>query len=458
MSQQKPALPKGTRDFAPELMIKRQFILNTIRETFEKFGFMPLETPAMEKLNVLTGKYGEEGDRLIFKILNNGDFLKDISENDLEEGSKKVIPKISKKALRYDLTVPFARFVVMNRGNLTFPFKRYQIQPVWRGDRPQKGRYQEFYQCDADVIGTDSLICEAEIVLMIEQTLKKLGIEEFTIHYNHRQILAGVAEVIGASGQETDLLTAIDKLDKIGLEKVNQELKERGLSEEAIQKLQPFLIEGNITFEKLKKLLQSSKKAQKGLSDIAELYNILEEFRFQNLEKFKNQLNIRLARGLTYYTGVIFEVTVDNVKMGSISGGGRYDDLTSTFGLSGMSGIGFSFGVDRIFDVMQELDIFPKDFSNSTQVMFTQFGEKARKFALPILYRFREAGLNAEIYPDTSKLKKQFSYANAKNIPFVAIIGDNEIEQNTLTIKNMQKGEQKSLSEKEALLFIQENL
>lgn len=457
MKKQKPSLPKGTRDFAPEVMVKRNLILDTIKSTFKKFGFLPLETPSMERLDVLTGKYGDEGDQLIFKILNSGDFLKDIHTEHLEEGYKKMTPKIAEKALRYDLTVPFARFVAMNRGVISFPFKRYQIQPVWRGDRPQKGRYREFYQCDADVVGTNSLICEAEIVYMMNEVFDHLGIKDFTIKINNRKILSGIAEMIGEADRLVDLCVAIDKLDKIGEEKVMDELLERGFSNDAVQKLYPiFKIDGDLQnkVDFLKEEFGDVPIGQKGLEELETVLNYLDSFaggEKGTWQKLHLEFDITLARGLNYYTGAIFEVKAHHVSIGSISGGGRYDDLTSAFGLPDMSGIGFSFGVDRIYDVMEELGLFPQGISTTTQVMFTNFDQASELYSLPILRTFREAGFNCEVYPDSSKLKKQLNYANAKGIPFVILLGSEEMQTGQLTLKNMQTGEQDKQSIEEIL-------
>ncbi|WP_299457161.1 histidine--tRNA ligase [uncultured Microscilla sp.] len=452
MKAQKPSLPKGTRDFGPEVMAKRNYILDTIKSTFQKFGFAPLETPSIEKLSVLTGKYGDEGDQLIFKILNSGDYLGKVTQDDINEGSKHLIPKISEKALRYDLTVPFARFVVMHRDKLAFPFKRYQIQPVWRGDRPQKGRYREFYQCDADVVGTDSLICEAEIILMINEVLPNLEINDFALKINNRKVLTGIAQVIGHEERIGDICVAIDKLDKIGKDKVIEELATRGIDGGAIEKLYPFFdIKGSIT-EKIAKLRAIfADKAPTGLQGLDEVEQILNYIKTmtQSAEPEKDfslDFDITLARGLSYYTGAIFEVKVNNVQIGSISGGGRYDDLTGTFGLSGVSGVGFSFGVDRIYDVMDELNLFPANTHASVQVMFTNFDSKAEAYTLPFLPRFRNRGISCEIFPDAAKLNKQFKYANRKSIPYVVIVGEEEMKSGKLTLKNMDSGEQEALT------------
>ncbi len=444
----KPSLARGTRDFGPSVMVKRNYIFDTIKRTFQKFGFQPIETPTIENLSVLMGKYGDEGDQLLFKILNSGDFSKDLTQQDLEEGFKKLPHKISEKGLRYDLTVPFARFVVMNRNDLVMPFKRYQIQPVWRADRPQKGRYREFYQCDADVVGTDSLICEAEIVLMLQEILQNLGIKDFTIKINNRKILSGIAEVIGVKGSEVPLTVAIDKLDKIGKEKVEDELRGRGFSEEAIEKLQPIFShpapDGGVAafFSFLKNWLKDSETGLKGIEELEKVWTLVQSF---GLENANTQLDITLARGLSYYTGAIFEVKANGVQIGSISGGGRYDNLTGTFGMPGLSGVGISLGVDRIFDVMEELNLFPDNQGVTTKVLLTNFDAEAEKYSLPILKKLRDAGINAEIYPESAKIKKQFDYANRKNIPYVIVVGSDEMQSGELTFKNMISGEQEKI-------------
>lgn len=456
---QKPSLPKGTRDFAPEVMVKRNYILNTIRVVFEKFGFQPLETPSMENLEVLTGKYGEEGDQLIFKILNSGDFLSETTAEDKED-YKTLIPKISEKALRYDLTVPFARFVTMNRGVISFPFKRYQIQPVWRGDRPQRGRYREFYQCDADVVGTDSLICEAEIVLMINEVLGKLGIQNFALKINNRKILSGIAEYLGYPDRVSDMCVAIDKLDKIGEEKVLEELSQRGFNDTALKKISPVIALNGSYSEKiifLKQIFASSEIGQKGLAELGEVIQLLKQITQKDdcIETLHIDFDQNLARGLSYYTGAIFEVKALNVSIGSISGGGRYDDLTGAFGMPDTSGVGFSFGVDRIYDVMEELNVFPEENTlSTTQVMFTNFDEVAQKYLLPMVAKFREADIRCEIYPDSSKLKKQMNYANRKNIPYVILAGEEEIQAGKITLKNMLEGNQELVTLEEAILKI----
>ncbi|OIN59605.1 histidine--tRNA ligase [Arsenicibacter rosenii] len=451
---QKPSLPKGTRDFGPEQMGKRLFIFDTIRQTFRRFGFQPLETPAMENLSVLMGKYGDEGDQLLFKVLNSGDFLDKVTEADIAAGAKKLTTKISEKGLRYDLTVPFARYVVMNRHALALPFKRYQMQPVWRADRPQKGRYREFYQCDADVVGTDSLLCEAEIVMMVHEVFRNLGIENFTLKINNRKILAGIAEAIGAPGQEGPLAVAIDKLDKIGREKVLDELRERGFSEESIDRLEPMFAptgDSRETLTELKVWLADSALAQKGIAELEEVWQTAEAL---GLSDSRLELDVTLARGLSYYTGAIFEVKANNVSIGSISGGGRYDNLTGAFGQPGLSGVGISFGVDRIYDVMDELQLFPATAQQSTQVLIVCFDAEGRSVAYPLLSQLRTAGVAAEAYPDLAKVKKQLDYANAKQIPYVVLIGSEEIQTGKLTVKNMVTGEQQKLTTTEiAALF-----
>ena len=442
----KPTLPRGTRDYTPAMMLKRHYIIAHIREVFEKFGFMPLETPAMENLSVLMGKYGEEGDQLLYKILNQGDFLKDVPTEAITKGSKAFALKISEKGLRYDLTVPFARFVVMNQNDLAFPFKRYQIQPVWRGDAPQKGRYREFYQCDADVVGTESLLCEAEIILMMQEVLgERLGISNFVIKINNRKILAGISEVVGAEGKEAELCVAIDKLDKIGREKVLNELTERGFSDSNIQKLLPIfnLPTDNLTkISFLEEFLQNSDTGRQGIAELKEVFEYLNGFG----ESFDNvEVDITLARGLSYYTGAIFEVKVTGSAIGSISGGGRYDNLTGAFGLAGVAGVGFSFGLDRIFDVMEEQNLFPTQTQSTTKVMISNFDKESEKYALPLLKKMRAEGIRAELYPQSSKLDKQLKYANKKQIPFVVLIGSEEIKSQNFTLKDMQAGSQEKL-------------
>ncbi|HET8861233.1 histidine--tRNA ligase [Marivirga sp.] len=450
MSKQKPSTPKGTRDFGPAEMAKRHFIFDTIKKVYQKYGYAPIETPAMENLSVLQGKYGDEGDQLLFKILNSGDFLSKTKEGDRND-SKTLQPKISEKGLRYDLTVPFARFVVMNQHNLTFPFKRYQIQPVWRADRPQKGRYREFFQCDADAIGTTSMLCEAEIVLMIQEVFKNLQSKkanslEYAIKINNRKILTGIVEVMGAEGKETDFAVAIDKLDKIGEEKVKEELVERGFAQSAIDTLSPlFALSGDnaeqINF--LKDFLKDSEAGQKGLAELNEVFEILESF---GAKVPQLELDVTLARGLSYYTGAIFEVKPKNVEMGSICGGGRYDGLTDTFGLPDVSGVGISFGVDRIYDVLEELDLYPENAESSTEVLMVSFDEACWKYSLKVLHRLRTANVKAELYPEPTKLKKQMKYANDKRIPYVILVGSEEMKTGDLTFKNMKEGTQESLN------------
>lgn len=455
MSKDKPSIPKGTRDFGPQVVVKRNYIFNTIRKTFEKFGYQPLETPAMENLSVLTGKYGDEGDQLIFKVLNSGDYLAKTTPADMEAGSKSLLRKISEKALRYDLTVPFARYVVMNRNEISFPFKRYQIQPVWRADRPQRGRYREFYQCDADVVGTRSLLCEAEIVLMIDEVLSNLGITDFTIKINHRGILAGMAEAIGQKGRESEICVAIDKLDKIGLSGVQKELLERGLSQESIQALQPILDlsgENDEILAALGTILQDSQEGHRGLREIAEVFQYLESFRINHA---RVSLDIALARGLSYYTGCIFEVKVNNVNMGSISGGGRYDNLTGMFGLPDVSGVGFSFGVDRIYDVLEELNLFSATAQTITRLLITNFDVASEQYALPLLQQFRDAGIATELYPEAAKLKKQMTYADQKKIPYVLLVGSEEMQSGLLQLKHMATGEQQALSPAQIISTLQ---
>ncbi|WP_296618367.1 histidine--tRNA ligase [Marivirga sp.] len=450
MSKQKPSIPKGTRDFGPAEMAKRHFILDTIKKVYQKYGYAPIETPAMENLSVLQGKYGNEGDQLLFKILNSGDFLSKTNEGDLND-SKTLQPKISEKGLRYDLTVPFARFVVMNQHNLTFPFKRYQIQPVWRADRPQKGRYREFFQCDADAIGTNSMLCEAEIVLMIQEVFKTLQTKkasslDYAIKINNRKILSGIVEVMGAAGKETDFAVAIDKLDKIGEEKVKEELIERGFAQNSIDTLSPlFTLSGDNTEQLnfLKEFLKNSEIGQKGLAELSEVFEILESF---GAKVPQLELDVTLARGLSYYTGAIFEVKSKNVEMGSICGGGRYDGLTDTFGLPDVSGVGISFGVDRIYDVLEELDLYPENAESSTEVLMVSFDEDSWKYCLKVLHRLRTANVKAELYPEPLKLKKQMKYANDKQIPYEILVGSEEMKTGNLTFKNMKEGTQESLN------------
>ena len=447
---QKPSIPKGTRDFGPIEMAKRNYIFNTIREVYALYGFQQIETPAMETLQTLMGKYGEEGDKLLFKILNSGDFLAKTSDEELKErNALHLAAKLCEKGLRYDLTVPFARYVVMHREELQLPFKRYQIQPVWRADRPQKGRYREFYQCDADVVGSDSLLNEVELMEIVDTVFSRFGIH-VQIKINNRKILSGIAEVIGAADKIVDITVAIDKLDKIGIDNVNQELREDGLSEEQIEKLQPIISLSGSNDEKLATIADVLKTSETGLKGIEELRFILSTLKTVGL-KNEIQLDLTLARGLNYYTGAIFEVKALDVQIGSITGGGRYDNLTGIFGMPGLSGVGISFGADRIYDVLNQLELYPKDSVTTTQLLFINFGEKETTYCLPIIGQVREHGIRAEIYPDAAKMKKQMSYANAKDIPYVALAGENEIAAGKVTLKNMETGEQQMLSPEELI-------
>lgn len=442
---QKPSIPKGTRDFTPIEMAKRNYIFNTIRDVFRLYGFEQIETPAMENLSTLMGKYGDEGDKLLFKILNSGNFMSDFSAEDQQDDNlNRLAAKLCEKGLRYDLTVPFARFVVMNRNEITFPFRRYQIQPVWRADRPQKGRYREFYQCDADVIGSDSLLNEVELIQIMDEVFNRFGIN-VAIKMNNRKILSGIAEVIGEPEKIVDITVAIDKLDKIGLEKVNEELASKGISPEAIALLQPIIqLEGNNT-DKLNVLRNVLQSSEIGIKGIEELAYILRKVANSGLN-YSLEIDLTLARGLNYYTGAIFEVKALDVAIGSITGGGRYDNLTGVFGLPGISGVGISFGADRIFDVLNQLDLYPKESMLSTQILFVNFGEKEEEYAFELIAKVRKAGIRAEIYPEATKMKKQMSYADAKKIPFVAIIGENEMAEEKITLKNMITGEQNMIS------------
>jgi histidyl-tRNA synthetase len=437
---QKPGIPEGTRDFGPEQVRKRTYIFDTIRTVFTQYGFQPLETPSMENLNTLTGKYGEEGDKLLFKILNNGDFLKDADAAALhEKDSAKVLPVIAKRGLRYDLTVPFARYVAMNRGQLTFPFKRYQIQPVWRADRPQRGRYREFYQCDADVIGSDSLLLEAELVQIYDRAFAQLGVP-VTIKMNHRKVLLGIAEAAGIPNQFMDMTVAVDKLDKIGIDGVKNELQQRGIGAAAIAVIEQALSADGL--DQLRPLLANTASGQEGLTEVERVMGFLSTSKLQNVFK----IDVTLARGLTYYTGCIFEVAANGVQMGSIGGGGRYADLTGVFGVPGLSGVGISFGADRIYDVMEQLDVFPASLSVSVQLLIASFDDSTLEYAFQCAARLREAGVPTEVYPESGKLKKQFEYAAKRNVPFVAIAGEAEMQQQSLTIKNQADGTQESLS------------
>ncbi|MEX2564816.1 MAG: histidine--tRNA ligase [Cyclobacteriaceae bacterium] len=454
MSMQKPGIPKGTRDFGPDEMVKRNYILDTIKETFRLFGYVQLETPAMENLATLTGKYGDEGDQLLFKILNSGSFLKKVSDGDFKEGEGVVLPQIAEKGLRYDLTVPFARYVVMNRNEITFPFRRFQMQSVWRADRPQKGRYREFYQCDADVVGTDSLICEAEIFAMIKRVFGAFGLKDYTIRVNNRKILTGMAEVIGAHGKEGDLCVAIDKLDKIGWEKVKEELFDKGFSKESVMALEPVIQhQSSGNRELISFLKQFLGQNPSGLKGIAELEEVFEYLRQIGETEENIQFDAVLARGLSYYTGAIFEANVGGVSIGSVSGGGRYDNLTGVFGLPDLSGVGFSFGVDRLYDALQQLHLFPESKQEGTKVLLAHFGEGERKEGLKVLGALRRNQISSEIYPDNAKIKKQFNYADKKNIPYVAVIGSEELVNRVLTLKDMKTGQQSTLSIEELLIF-----
>ena len=440
----KPSIPKGTRDFLPEEMRKRNYIFNTIKDVFALYGFQQIETPAMENLSTLMGKYGEEGDKLLFKILNSGDFLSGLTEEDYtNKNSNKAVSRLSEKGLRYDLTVPFARFVVQYREQIKFPFRRYQIQPVWRADRPQKGRYREFYQCDADIVGSDSLLNELELLQIANEVFKRFGIR-VCIKLNNRKVLAGIAEVVGAPEKIVDITVAIDKLDKIGLEKVNQELLAKGLTEENVNKLQPILAlsgNNNEKLSQLKDVLANSEIGLKGVAELETLFGYTANLDFTA----ELELDLTLARGLNYYTGTIIEVKALDVQIGSITGGGRYDNLTGVFGVDGLSGVGISFGADRIYDVLNQLDLYPKTTVNQTQVIFLNFGEKEMEYCIPLLAQLRSAGISTEIYPDAVKFKKQMQYANDRNIPFVAIVGESEMAENVIMLKDMTTGNQEKV-------------
>jgi len=450
----KPSIPKGTRDFSPEIMVKRNYIFQTIKKHFERFGYMPLETPSMENLETLTGKYGDEGDQLIFKILNSGDYLSKVNGDQKSMlTSKQLTPYIAEKALRYDLTVPFARFVVMHQNELTFPFKRFQIQPVWRADRPQKGRYREFYQCDADVVGTKSLLCEVELIQLFDAVLTELKIP-VTIKINNRKILAGLAEVAGVSNRFTDMTVVIDKLDKIGESGVVKELTEKEFDENSIKIIISFFASQGSNSDRMKVISGFLEKSETGLKGLEELQIIFDHIKSLGLETANLELDPTLARGLNYYTGAIFEVKARDVEMGSICGGGRYDDLTGIFGLPDVSGVGISFGADRIYDVMSELKLFPENSGSTTQLLFANFGESEEKYCLHVLQKVRVAGINAELYPEAGKMKKQFKYADDKKIPFVAVVGADEIKNNTIALKNMMTGEQQNLTTEAMINFI----
>ena len=450
---QKPSIPKGTRDFSPLEMAKRNYIFDTIKQVYQLYGFQQIETPAMETLSTLMGKYGEEGDKLLFKVLNSGDFLNKVSDEELQErNALHLAAKLCEKGLRYDLTVPFARYVVMHREELQLPFKRYQMQPVWRADRPQKGRYREFWQFDGDIVGSDSLLNEVELMQIVDTVFSRFGVR-VQIKINNRKILTGIAEVIGAAEKIVDITVAIDKLDKIGLDNVNAELREDGLSEAQIEKLQPIISLEGTNDDKLNTIAEVLAASETGLKGVEETRFILDTLKTLGL-KNELQLDLTLARGLNYYTGAIFEVKALDVQIGSITGGGRYDNLTGIFGMPGISGVGISFGVDRIFDVLNALDCYPKDATNGTQLLFINFGEKETAYCLPIAIKAREAGIRTEIYPDSSKMKKQMSYANAKEIPYVALAGENEIAQGKLTLKNMLSGDQQMVTPEELINIV----
>ena len=455
MANNKPSIPKGTRDFGPEEMAKRNYIFNTIREVYALYGFQQIETPAMETLHTLLGKYGDEGDKLLFKVLNSGDYLKGITDEELDaRDTLRLQTKLCEKGLRYDLTVPFARYVVMHRDELQLPFKRYQIQPVWRADRPQKGRYREFYQCDADVVGSDSLLNEVELMQIVDTVFTRLGVR-ICIKINNRKILTGIAEVIGEADKLVDITVAIDKLDKIGIDKVNEELKEDGLPDEAIAKLQPIISLQGSNDEKLDTIAEVLKTSEVGLKGVEECRYILNNLKQVGLNN-EIELDLTLARGLNYYTGAIFEVKALDTPMGSITGGGRYDNLTGIFGMPGLSGVGISFGADRIYDVLNALDLYPKEAVNGTQLLFINFGDKETAHCMPIVAKARRAGIRTEMFPDKTKMKKQMNYANAKHIAFVALAGDNEIEQGKVTLKNMATGEQHLVSPDELIKIVSE--
>ena len=449
----KPSIPNGTRDFTPQEMANRNYIFNTIKDVFRLYGYQQIETPAMENLSTLMGKYGEEGDKLLFKILNSGDFLSGVDEKELlGKNAGKLTSKISEKGLRYDLTVPFARFVVQNRDKITFPFKRYQIQPVWRADRPQKGRYREFYQCDVDVVGSDSLLNELELVQIVDEVYRRLKIN-VALKINNRKILSGIAEIVGEAERITDITVAIDKLDKIGLENVNKEMAEKGISAQAIEKIQPILKLSGSNQEKLnqlKNILSASAIGLKGVEELEIVFNLCNSLNIQT----PIELDLTLARGLNYYTGAIFEVKALDVEIGSITGGGRYDNLTGIFGMPNVSGVGISFGADRIYDVLNQLNLYPETSAEQTQLLFVSFGEKELAYCLPWANTLRQENINVEIYPEPAKMKKQMSYADSKNIPYVAIVGETEMNENKVMLKNMRTGEQKLAALKEVIQLL----
>ena len=446
---QKPSIPKGTRDFLPEVMVRRNYIFDTIKTVFKRFGFQPIETPSMENLSTLLGKYGEEGDKLLFRILNSGDFMSGVEQNGEMLHSEKIAGKICEKGLRYDLTVPFARFVVQYRDQISFPFRRYQIQPVWRADRPQKGRYREFYQCDVDIVGSNSLLNEAELVQIVDEVFNALKIN-VVLKINNRKVLAGIAEYIGKPDALVDITVAIDKLDKIGIEAVNAELAQKGLDENAIEKLQPILfMKGNARekFAQLKSLMSGIEIGEKGIEELETLFDYIDDMNVG----IEYELDLTLARGLNYYTGAIFEVKAKDVAMGSISGGGRYDNLTGIFGLQGVSGVGISFGADRIYDVLTELNLFPERNVDSTEVIFLNFGKNEERYCLPYLQQLRRNGINAEIYPDSAKIQKQMKYADQRGIPVVVMAGEDEMNNKTFTVKWMKEGRQENVAAEELL-------
>ena len=450
MAVQKPSIPKGTRDFGPNEMVRRNYIFNTVQKVFEKYGYLPIETPAMENLSTLLGKYGEEGDKLLFRILNSGNFISKVPDQDrnLQDASS-LVNLISEKGLKYDLTVPFARYVVQHRSEITFPFKRYQIQPVWRADRPQKGRYREFFQCDVDVIGSKSLLSELELIQITDEVFSIFGIN-VKIKINNRKVLAGVAEMMGQADHMMKITIAIDKIDKIGIEKVNEELINFGIPKDAVDKLQPILTFSGVRNEKLtllKSLLINSEVGMQGIAELEQVFDYLSGLEL----RAEVEIDLSLARGLNYYTGAIIEVEALDVKIGSVCGGGRYDDLTGIFGLKDISGVGISFGADRIYDVMLQSGLFPPGLAQTTQLMFVNFGEKEERFCLDVLVKVRNSGISAEIYPDHAKMKKQMTYANNKNVKFVALVGENEIAEGKITLKNMQTGEQEKLTVEELI-------
>ena len=453
---QKPSIPKGTRDFTPVEMSRRNYIFETIRQVYHLYGYRQIETPAMEQLSTLMGKYGEEGDKLLFKILNSGDFLSAITDDDWKEKSlPKVSARISEKGLRYDLTVPFARFVVQHRSELTFPFKRYQIQPVWRADRPQRGRYREFFQCDADVVGSDSLLCEVELIQIMDEVFRRLGIN-VVIKMNNRKILAGIAEVIGEAERIVDITVAIDKLDKIGREGVIAELRTKGISDSAIDRLQPVIDLRGSNREKMAALRSVLEGSEAGIRGVEETEYILDHIERLPL-KARLETDLTLARGLNYYTGAIFEVKALDAEIGSITGGGRYDNLTGVFGMAGLSGVGISFGADRIYDVLNQLDLYPEDTLRTTQLLFVHFGEREANYLLPLIARVRAAGIRAELYPDAAKMKKQLGYADANAIPFVALVGEDEMSTGRIQLKDMRSGEQRAVTLDELIAALSES-